>query len=182
MSTFPYPSSFNVGQQVNSTQMQSLSDSVTWIYNGRPLVSAYQTTNASLANQTWVTMTMPNVEFDTATGMAFGNGVYDHYTSRVSGWYLVIGNASVGASGSAGRSCAIRLVVNGLTVAGISSAPLDMSNGSKVNIVRMVYLAVGDYLQLQAYQDSGATINTNNGGSRTTRLDAVNMQAVYFGG
>lgn len=82
------------------------------------------------------------------------------YTCRYPGWYLISGGISW-ASNATGRRGS-RYAVNGsaYNASGVlinASAAVGLTYPTDANLV---YLTVGDFVELQAFQDSGGSLNT----------------------
>lgn len=108
------------------------------------------------------------VNFDTADVDTDVDGVGGHnpavnpsrYTARYPGWYEVAGGVSYAASATNRRLCWWR--VNGVDVPGSEGGSPGSAAGTLGTVARtkLLYLAIGDYVELMAYQDSGGALLT----------------------
>lgn len=176
--SIPVQHTWSVGEEVTSSNLNLIPSGINWQYNQKPLcmVHAPSGTTTNIANQTWTAIVMPTVDYDNMSGWAYGNSISDHYTAQLSGWYMVLGSVVFAANTTGSR--AARITVNGTTVAGISSHQPSIIN-TGVCMARTVYLAELDYIQLQAFQDSGGALasasNYSNGAETCT------FQLFYMG-
>lgn len=116
-----------------------------------------RTTAQSIATATWTT-----IEFDAE--VRDDGGLHDtgsntgRLTAPVDGWYHVTGAAEFASNGSGGRW--LRLRLNGTTIVRrinkLSNAGGN-PDGHDISLSR--YLAAGDYIELQAFQDSGGNLD-----------------------
>jgi len=75
-------------------------------------------------------------------------------TAPVAGWYQILGSARWDASSAGTRSLSIR--VNGDAILA-EVVQLGNGNGLAQNVITLYYLSAGGYVELCAYQDSGAS-------------------------
>jgi hypothetical protein len=74
------------------------------------------------------------------------------------GWYIISGGALFEANATGVRGLRVRL--NGSTyIQEILLNNLGASFGTRVQITTQYYLSAGDYIELQAYQNSGGNLN-----------------------
>lgn len=79
-------------------------------------------------------------------------------TCRVAGLYVISGHMLwAGAAGGVHRIAFVRL--NGTTEIGDQNSPPAATSNSHVSVTAQWRLAVGDYVELMAYQDSGGALN-----------------------
>jgi len=125
-------------------------------------VRAYNSSAISVGHADWQTLTFNSERFD--TGGTDNNGDDLHNTSsdtgrltcRTAGKYIIIGNARFETNSTGQRM--LRIAYNGSTEIGIWKT--DAGASEVTAIVSTIYeLAVGDYVVLQAYQNSSSTIN-----------------------
>jgi hypothetical protein len=89
------------------------------------------------------------------------------YVAQVAGWYLVEGR-----SGWAPSATGLRIAgtsVNGAVQKYGTSAPVGGSNWL-ASVSDILYLNVGDYVELLGYQTSGGALNTNSGAAYQSSL------------
>lgn len=137
-----------------------------------PLFVAYHAGVQSVANNTFVNMLLDTEIIDTDGGHSTTTNS-QRYTAQVAGVYEVNGAVSFTSGGTGIRGA--KFLVNGVTsVPGSENtiAPAG-SNASTVNaFTSYVRLAVGDYVSLWGYQNSGAALNTIVTGDCSTNLSA----------
>lgn len=124
-----------------------------------PAFEGRQSTTQNLTTATWTTVTMDAEDLDSAGGHSTVTN-NSRYTAQYAGWYQVGGAAAINTSATGMR--ATRWMVNGsvlnasqITDQGVASFPHNVPARAK-----HVFLNVGDYLELQAYQNSGGTLAT----------------------
>jgi hypothetical protein len=92
--------------------------------------------------------------------------------SGKAGKYLLSGFVGYGSNASGVRL--VRLQKNGSTINYFSSAPFS-GDTVTVNVNYVIDLAVGDYLELNAYQNSGGNLSIESSSQYTT------FQVTYLG-
>ncbi|MGW2520433.1 hypothetical protein ACWC09_26160 [Streptomyces sp. NPDC001617] len=129
--------------------------------NGLPRFSGYQVTTQALTDNTWTSLTIDTEDFDSDGGHSTTTNT-SRYTCQVAGTYLVTGIAAF-AAGTVGNRAA-RLALNGTSVRGsfVKMGSATATHSSAISTTRHVVMAVGDYVELQGLQTSGASLNTNS--------------------
>jgi hypothetical protein len=129
-------------------------------------VLAYRSSNYSLSNGTGTI-----VPFDAET--IDSNGFHDNVTnssrltvpSGKAGKYWVVAGSQYAQNSTGIRSTALR--VNGSTyVQSTGAVPLS-SSGTSVYAQTLLDLSVGDYVEMDAYQNSGGSLNLNSADKNT---------------
>lgn len=121
--------------------------------------SIYNSTNVSLANNTDVSISCGDETFDTD-----GYHSTSTNTSRITvpsgkaGYYILTATANFSSNATGYRNAAI--LKNG---AAQSTTRVSAVNGAQmfVDVTAIVYGAVGDYFELQQYQNSGSTLTAS---------------------
>lgn len=118
-----------------------------------PTVRAFNSAAISIPDITVTKLTFNSHRYDTANlhSLTTNNG---RLTASVAGVYSITGQATFGAA--AGTTRAILIYHNGTTI--IANAQL-LIVGTAFSITTDYYLAVGDYVELALYQDSGGAVN-----------------------
>jgi len=144
--------------------------------NGVPRFSGYQNTVQSLADNTWTSLTIDTEDFDSDNGHSTSTNT-SRYTCQVAGSYLVLGIASF-AAGTVGNRAA-RLTLNGNNIKGsfVKLGSATSTHSSAIATARTVVMQVGDYVEVQGLQTSGAALNT----SSATDV-ACSLSATWFSG
>lgn len=138
---------FAAGQKPTASELNEAID--------KPLFSTVQSAAQSIPNATWTAVTFLTEDIDTHGG----HTTLPRYTAQVAGWYRITAKVVFVASATGARFA--RLLRNGAIVvpSGGNITP-PHSDASVVNVLSVVQLAVSDYVELQAYQASGAALNT----------------------
>jgi hypothetical protein len=115
----------------------------------------------SIPNTTWTNLTFDHEEYDT-DGMHSLVTNTDRITCVTAGKYLVLGFVYFAANATGNRQ--LLLLKNGgsTEIFSFEGNPT-ASSGCLTNVYCIIELAVGDYLQLQAYQNSGGALNSLSG-------------------
>ncbi|WP_125935275.1 hypothetical protein [Streptomyces sp. WAC 06738] len=107
------------------------------------------------------------VELDDLGGWAVANPT--RYTCRRAGWYELTGEVSLEASTGGSVRGAAWYLNGSLVQAGhgnrITATPTNLVTVVSARTLNLM-LAVGDYVELVAVQNSGAALNTGTGGGR----------------
>lgn len=139
-----------------------------------PVFTGTQTTAQSIPNNAFTPVTIDSEVTDTAGGHDNTTNP-TRYTCQVAGVYLLSGVVVFPTTATGTRGCSIGLngSVNG--IAG-SEALIAPSPGFATTIVTpptYQRLAVGDYVSLLAFQNSGAALNTSSVGAARTSFSAL---------
>jgi len=135
-------------------------------FSAPPSFRAYATVAQSILDNTWVSLNLDTEQFDNYGGHSTSTNT-SRYTCQVAGIYQVTGIASYASNGTGNR--AVRLTLNGNAVAGsFVKVPAAIPSASAaVHTSALVALAVGDYIEVQANQNSGTAspgLSTSVGG------------------
>jgi hypothetical protein len=123
-----------------------------------PVVAAMrQTVAQSLANNTTTGVNMDTEDVDRDVGHSTSVNT-SRYTSQTAGYYVVIGMGS--AVGNAAGRVEVGVRVNGTTVYAFAAESNSTTSAPHQCVVAMPFLAVGDYVELTLFQNSGGAINT----------------------
>ena len=123
-------------------------------------VRVYSDANMSIADNTWTSVTFNQERWDTDT-------IHDNSTNntrltcKTAGLYIIVGNLLFDTSANGYRGMAFLL--NGITYIGrVSANPRNGGTGQYhcfFSANTIYQLAVNDYVELQAYQNSGGALN-----------------------
>lgn len=128
----------------------------------RPRAVLYQATAQTVANATWTATTFDSNLLDNYGGHSNSTN-NSRYTSQVAGWYSLRGGGGwVTAASGTGRGADFykngAFYQPGAAVVGSSGAVhVTPATGD-------MFLAVGDYVELWVWQNSGGNLNTNGTG------------------
>lgn len=91
------------------------------------------------------------------------------YTAQTAGLYYVSGTVTFATSATNTRT--LQVLLNGAAIngAGIQAAPAPNRGGS-VFVATLVQMAVGDYVEIAAWQDSGGSLLTTSGTANTSTM------------
>lgn len=125
---------------------------------GPPLCVTRATVLQTLPTGAWTSLLFDFNEKDSDGGHSVITNT-NRYTSQTIGWYDVVATAAfvVNPTGSRGA----RLLKNGASVPGRGNlVPSINVDTLAVQVSGTVFLAVGDFLEAQAWQNSGGNLNT----------------------
>jgi hypothetical protein len=128
-----------------------------------PSFVGYQSANQNLAHATWTALSLDTSSFDNYSGHSNSTN-NSRYTAQVAGWYTCNGIYAP-ISGSSAGFRAGRLAVNGNPVLGgasYSGAPTT-AECSVVSPTKDLFLAVGDFVEMQGWQSTGGSYGTATG-------------------
>lgn len=131
--------------------------------NGPPRFQGYSASSQSIATGiTYISLTLDTEVYDSDGGHSTVTNT-SRYTAQVAGTYSLSG--SCGYAGTAGGNRSTRLAVNGVGVQGsqVAAAPTTTANSWYGIATAFAVLNVGDFVEVQTWQNSGAAINTNGG-------------------
>lgn len=161
----PVPYSWSVGDTFTAAIGNSTRDALNFLLNP-PVFRGYQSTSQSVANTTVTPLAIDTVIVDSYGGHSNTTNT-SRYTAQVPGWYLVIGGAGFATSASGARLA--RIHKNGTLIPasqfGIPNPSWDITTAVQSSAV--VYLAAGDYVEVNGYQASGGALATDNDCSLT---------------
>ncbi|SCL43395.1 hypothetical protein GA0074692_6860 [Micromonospora pallida] len=130
----------------------------------KPAAKVRQSVTQSFTSGTWTAVLFGVEDFDTDLDGIGGHSTSSstsRYTARYPGLYLCGGGISW-ANNTTGRR-GVRWAVNGSSVLG-TEVLIQSTAGANVNSVvartTLIYLDIGDYVELYAMQDSGAALGT----------------------
>lgn len=128
--------------------------------NNPPRARLRQTSAQSIANNTYTSLLFNVEDYDSAAGHSTSSNT-SRYTCQVAGLYRLSGK--VGWAGNATGRRASAWAVNGTQVDGTEIAIIATSGAGVEHPAATidVQLAVSDYVELQGFQESGGSLNTN---------------------
>lgn len=133
------------------------------------------TTTQTIPSGAWTSIQMPTQDLDPYGG--WSSGANTRWTAPRAGLYYVAGYASVAELTSAHAGYrAVRLLVNGATVYGGTTAQPDTSTqtaGTSLYSTDLIRLNTNDYVEVQMIQTQGAALPVNNSVGNASRLIAV---------
>lgn len=128
-------------------------------FSAPPSFRAYSAVTQSIPSGTWQSLNLEAELFDNYGGHSTSTNT-SRYTCQVAGIYSVTGVATFDASSSTGNRAG-RLMVNGTAVFGTLAKTNAVVSGSTCVVTSaLIYLNVGDYLEVQANHNAGAPLPT----------------------
>lgn len=154
----------NAVDALSSTNLHAyLRDPVRFLMRKPAAVLRQVTTPQPFASGTFTAVTFNAEDLDDDVDSIGGHSTSTNtsrYTARYPGWYLLGGGCSFAANATGRRG--VRWAVNGTAINGsFVIGPASAANETAVAARAMlVLLAEGDYVELQAYQNSGVSLNS----------------------
>jgi hypothetical protein len=141
-----------------------------------PAVRVYKSAQQNISNGSQTVLTFSDEAFDT-------DNMHDNVTnnSRLTvnkaGLYLIKGQANYGSSATGRRQTS--LTKNGTLALGSTEAPAVSGSDTIQQVTALAKLAANDYIELTAYQTSGAGMNIGTSGDdyNGTHLEMVRISA-----
>lgn len=167
----PAPTVAVAGQPTQaSNQFNRLADRVAFLL-APPLAILRQTVAQSIPNNAMTALLFDTEDLDREGGHSTSSNT-SRYTAQTAGYYEVSG--AVGFTGNATGSRLAQINVNGTGQNGTEVGWGTVPNSGHLEIVvpsTMVYLNVGDYVELAAFQSSGGALNTFLSGVIQARMN-----------
>ncbi|MGW1744603.1 hypothetical protein ACWCRD_03085 [Streptomyces sp. NPDC002092] len=129
----------------------------------------YSSTTQSLGSSTSSTVLTLDTETVDSDGGHSTTTNTSRFTAQTAGLYVVTGSVCFATNSAGTRTLQVFLNGAGITGSAVQAAP-SASNGTSVYTGTIVQLAVGDYVELAAWQNSGSTLTTS-----TTNAIATTM-------
>lgn len=136
-----------------------------------PRFKGYSASAQAIASSTtYVSLTLDSEYVDSDGGHSTVTNT-SRYVCQVAGWYWVQGTASL-PNGTANRS--IQIAINGSNAPGTTLIAAASSGNSWAGIAGgLVQMNVNDFLEVQLWQNSGGSLNTNVTNGLQPTLTAV---------
>lgn len=165
--TLPIPSEMTaaVGQVLTAAAWNTMvRDAVNYLLNP-PIFIGYQSVSQSLATSSFTSVSLDAEVVDPYGGHSTTTN-NSRYISQIAGWYLLLGQVNYPSNATGLR--ANRFAINGAaTTAPLNEVELG-TNPSGAAIVpnfALQFLNVGDYAELQAFQNSGGALSLSSNNS-----------------
>lgn len=146
-------------------------------HRARPLFQALRTTALSVPTAAFTAVPLDGTELvDTHDGHSDDVNTsrwYNPYTppdGNATDWYLINGHLPFSANATGVRIAALRVNGTGTVHEGMK-IPGGGGHGASTQVIDLVQMGFNDYVELLAYQSSGAALNTVTGG-KTPSLTA----------
>lgn len=164
----PYstPPTFTVGKIPTKSELDTLGTDIAYLA-GPPYCDLYLTAAQNVASGTsYLSITFDTEAADTDT-MHSTSVNTSRITATTAGLYLVMGTAAIAANATGYRG--LRIAKNGTTdVTRDQSPTTSAASAHWLNVVGFVRLSAGDYVELQALQNSGSALALSTGVGATT--------------
>lgn len=159
MTALPAIPTFSLGN-VPTTSLNRLSAVLAFLMEP-PIAELRQIVAQSLTNGAFTTITFTAEDIDNPDGH---NNAVDNsrYYATYPGWYEISG--AVGFAASAAGNRGVQIAINGVGPNGAQALTATATAANAPAIVartKHFYLDVGDYVELQAFQNSGGAINSS---------------------
>jgi hypothetical protein len=165
LGTIPTYAAFVAGAELTAAQLNAMRD-VDNFWSNPPKCYAYMTAVQSIPNAAYTSVNLTSELYDVV--QAGDSPSHDNATNptriyaRTTGVYTVGGAVSFAANATGVRSA--RVIKNGSTATEYLFNTAQAISGNNTSVVLPpvdIPLVAGDYVELQAYQNSGAALNTN---------------------
>lgn len=161
MGTVPVMHVWVTGEIVTAANLNADTSTLGNFLLAAPMTFVRQTSFQTLVNSTFPALqwNVADVNSDSSWSIASNTRL----TSNTAGWYDVSAAWTLVGTATAGRRITV-LAVNGAQLnAGQVSIPAGgLASTSGIAPAHLVFLNSGDYLEIQAFQDSGANQNTGS--------------------
>jgi hypothetical protein len=138
-----------------------------------PAVRAWAGAATSCTNNVYTTQALNSEDFDQAGNAA--STMHDTVTNnsrltcRFAGVYQIVGHGSFALS-AAGTYRELRVFLNNATVVGVGETAGPSAAAQDMSVVTLYKLAVNDFVELQALQNSGGALNFTTSGFMMVRV------------
>jgi hypothetical protein len=159
----PNPRTFVAGEFEDAAYFNAFRDAINFLAN-KPLAVLYQAVAQSIPTGTPTPLTLDSTTVDTYGGHSNTTN-NTRYAGQVAGWYRIIGTASF--NNTTGGNRGLNFHVNGVNVPqfGTSLPVASAAVFPQVTATAVVFLNVGDYVEICGYQDNGSAVATHANGS-----------------
>ena len=115
------------------------------------------TSSTTLPNMTWTTLPF-NTEYSDTNSIHDSVTNNSRLTCQKAGVYLIVGAVTV--AGITSGFASLRILFNGITPMVSSSLNGVTGGATDIQYINLVILSIGDYIELQAYQNRGSATST----------------------
>lgn len=159
MTDVPSTHTFTTGVATASEMNAYVRDPIQFLLN-KPVARLRQTVLQTLADNTFTGLTFTVEDVDSVDGHSTSS-LTSRYVAVYAGWYRLAGGCSFATNATGQRGT--RWSVNGAAV-NASAVLLASVGAGNVTVVParadLVFLNVGDYVELSGYQNRGGTLDT----------------------
>jgi|SRR6185312_12968269 hypothetical protein len=163
----PNPRTYQASEFVTGAYMNAFRDAINFLVN-RPGVVLYQATAQAMANATWTAVSLDSTLLDNY-GSHSNSTNNSRFIAQQAGWHRAAGGVGfVQNATGAGRGAGF--YKNGSPYTAGTSVVGNSGNIHVTSVSQDIYLAVGDYLELAGWQNSGGNLNSNGSGQYASWL------------
>jgi hypothetical protein len=177
--SYPKPRSFVDAEKLAAAKLNiEIRDAMKWLLGHSeysfPFASVRRATSFALPSAQFVPITFDTIEVSRGSMFATSVTVIDTVTvstssliCTMSGFVAFGGCVEIDAA-----SCnkAVRLVQSGSVIAEQDTSGVGSSAVGRINIATAVNVAAGDFLEIEAFQDSGVSLNVSSQGNYSPKL------------
>ena len=144
-----------------------------------PAVRAYHNANQSITSSTATALALNSERFDQVANAA--DTMHDNTTNnsrltcRYAGVYLITGTIQYAANATGSRDARIRLSTGSTTIGFARVLNTGGTNDCIVTVSTLYSLAVNEYVELLAWQDSGGALNAVAAGNYSPEFSMVRV-------
>jgi len=151
----------------------------------QPSVRVYRSTQQSIPTSVWTPIAFDKVRYDAGPSPHWSASQPTRLTCQMAGTYVIWGSIQF-VPQAGGTSRAVAVMLNGTkwsAVGGLRGATVTGGSGDypMAGTPQLIQLVVGDYVELNAWQESGVAINTNASDADVSR-HAVEFALALVGG
>lgn len=156
MATVPAPRTWAVGELLTAAKLNTdLRDGMSFLL-ATPFTMLQKTGNQTLTNSAWTPVDWDSEQFDDDAGHDNVTNP-SRYTIKTAGWWELTSTIRTEVSTAGRRGGRFRKNATGNPLPGEVVASPDTAGLSVLSFTTTVLLAVNDYVQVEAWQDSGTS-------------------------
>lgn len=165
------PATYSVAQILTAANLNTyLRDNVSWLATDAPHARVFNSAGGAIADVTDTALQFNTERVDVGNMWTSGANTRLTVPTGGGGFYMIHGSNQWAASASGYRALAIRL--NGTTA--IARVVVGGQNAlQEQNVTALYQLAVGDYVELVVYQNTGGNLNVNSSGNTSPEFAAA---------
>lgn len=155
----PTPATWNLAELPTKAMFDSrIRDAINFMV-APPMCVLRTNVTQSLANNAWTPVNWQVEDLDTDGGHSTVSNT-SRYTSQTAGWYLLVASILFVATNNAWREARFRKNSDNTQCFGWNSVqPFTAGHAVNVLITTHMFLAVGDFVEAMAFQDTGVSLN-----------------------
>ncbi|MCT9932457.1 hypothetical protein N5079_19840 [Planotetraspora sp. A-T 1434] len=159
MATLPNPRTWTVGELLTGAKLNAeLRDNLNFLLSP-PTALLWASADQSLTHATWGAISWASEQYDNDGGHSNSTNP-SRFTAQTAGWYKLITTGSFNSSTS-GTLRGLKFRKNGTTDYGELLDGMASNGVASLITSAVVQLAVNDYVEVLAYQDTGGSLTWN---------------------